>query len=182
MKRLLAPLILLLMIAGCVTPPWVPVETAYKASPLGFSVDLPAGWMRLNKEDSLFVTRDGAILQHITVYRVNINEPLKFTKKKMQKDMLPQEVAEVALDDISSNSNLAGVTIEEKGPATISGVQGFRAVYSYKTRDGLRMKSMSYGFLKDEWFYTIRYTATQRHYFEKDLSTFQKVFESFKLQ
>jgi hypothetical protein len=182
MKKLLLLTVLLLMSAGCATAPYVPVEDTHKAKILNCTVELPKGWMRENQENFILVTRDGKLLQHIAIYRVSVTEPLKFTKKTLQKNMLPQELAEVALDDISSNPALVGVKIDEKEPATISGIPGFRASYSYKTRDGLRVRSVSYGFLKDEWFYTIRYTAAARHYFDRDLPTFQTVYQSFRLE
>lgn len=36
-------------------------------------------------------------------------------------------------------------------------------------------------FMYGDWFYSIRYTAPLRYYFDKDVQTFEKVVESFKL-
>lgn len=182
MKRLLLLLFLMFLImSGCATAPWVQVESPYRAASLGFSVDLPQGWMRLNKEDFLLVTRDGAMLQHIAIDRVSVDKPFEFTKKKLKKGMLPEEAAEAALDNMSSNPDVLNFKIEEKAPATTSGCPGFRVTYTYKNKSGLRLKTVCYGFLKGEWYYTIRYTGVQRYYFDKDIGTFDKVFNSFRL-
>lgn len=177
MKRYL--LIVLLFVVGCAA--WVKVGGLYKSKPHNFSVELPSGWMRLNTRDRLYITRDGVLLQNIMIERLNIEKPLEHTKKKFSKDMLPQEVAEVVLDNISSDQTVLNFEVVENIPARISGFPGFRVVFTYKNKDGLRLKSICYGFVTNEWFYGIRYTAAHRYYFDKDLKTFERVFESFKL-
>lgn len=177
MKRYL--LILLTLVAGCA--PWVKVGGLYTSKPHNFSVELPDGWMRFNTPDRLYITRDGVLLQNIIIERLNIEKPLEHTKKKFSKDMLPQEVAELVLDNISSDPTVLGFEVIENIPARISGSPGFKVVFTYKNKDGLRLKSILYGLIVDEYFYGIRYTAARRYYFDKDLKTFEKVFASFRL-
>jgi hypothetical protein len=177
MKKILT-LILMLSI-GCA--PWVQVGGLYKMESHNYSVDLPQGWMRWNKGDQLLITRDGVPLQNILIIRRNIDEPLKHTKKKFSKTMLPLEAAEVFLDNVASNKDIADFRLIENNPLKISGISGFKAIYSYKTKDGLRVKSVYCGFIQDNWLYGINYNAPERYYFEKDIQTFEKVLESFKL-
>lgn len=179
MKRL--SLIVLLFIAGCVHAPWVQVGGLYTSESHNFSVEIPHGWMRLNTDKYLLITRDGVLLQNILIERLPIDKQLKHTKKKFNTGMLPQEAAEVILDNISSDQTNLNFEVIENIPAKIGEFPGFKAVFTYKNTDGLRLKSIYYGFMVGEWFYGIRYTAASRHYFEKDLKTFEKVFESFKL-
>lgn len=153
----------------------------YTSEHHNFSVELPQGWMRLNTDEYLFVTRDGALLQNILIERLHIDKGLKYTKKKFKKGMLPQEAAEVILDSIASDQTVLNFEVIENTPTKISEFSGFKAVFTYKNKDGLRFKSIYYGFMIGEWFYGIRYTAALRHYFDKDLKTFEKVRESFKL-
>lgn len=171
--------IALFLVVGCV--PWTQVGGLYKNESYNFSVELPHGWMKWNKGEHLFITRDGVPLQFIQIGRMKIEDPLKHTKKKFSKGMLPQEAAEVYLDDLVSNSNILNLEIIENTPATINGIPGFKVVYAYKNKDGLKLKGILYGFIAGDWFYTIHYHAAQRYYFEKDVKTFEKVLESFKL-
>jgi hypothetical protein len=127
------------------------------------------------------ITRDGVSLQYIQIERVKIEDSLKHTKKKFSKGMLPQEVAEVVLDNIASDKDNLNLEVIENIPATISGIPGFKAVYTHKTMDGLKLKSIYYGFIMQDWFYGIYYTAALRYYFDKDIETFEKVLETFKL-
>jgi hypothetical protein len=174
----------LLVATGCVTLPWVPADSVYTSIAHQFTIDLPQGWMRWTQDqrDDLVVTRDGALLQYILVERLRVDEPLRYTKKRLAKGMMPQEAAEVMLDNFSSSKDISGLEIKDNRPITISGKPGFWAVVTYKTKDDLKLKVVYCGVIAGEWFYGIRYSAPQRHYFDKDLKTFETVLRSFKLQ
>lgn len=197
MKKFL--LIAILFATGCAA--WVPTGGLYTSKSHNFSAEFPQGWMRLNSQwlpidqkimiDSLLtfpdgdsylcITRDGIPLQNIIINRRSVDDEFKHTKRKLSKDMLPQEAAEVILDNISSDQTVLNLKVLENKPAEINGFPGFRLVFMYKNEDGLRSKSIFYGFLKGEWFYSIGYNSAARHYFEKDLETFEKVLKSFKV-
>ncbi len=175
MKRFL--LIVLLSVIGCA--PWIRTGGPYSSN--DFSVELPEGWMRFNTGEYLLLTRDGILLQNIHIKRMGIDDEFKHTKKKLTKDMLPYEVAEVIIDNIASDPSVLNFALEENVPTTISSLSGFKLVFTYKNKDGLRLKSIYYGCISGEWFLSIIYTAASRYYFDKDFETFKKVFESFRL-
>ena len=177
MRKLL--LIVLLIIAGCA--PWMKVGGLHTSKPLNLSAELPDGWMKFKTRKYLYITRDGVLLQNIIIERLNIEKSLRHTRKIFTQGMLPQEVAGVILDGMSSDPRALNFEVVENTPARISGYPGFRVVFTYKNKDGLRLKSVFYGFIADEWFYGIRYTAALRHYFDKDFKTFERVLESLQL-
>ena len=170
-------LLLLLVTAACA--PWVRVGGGYQHAEKNFSVDLPDGWMRFNNVQYLLVTRDGILLQTISIDRMKVTDSLKHTKKKLALDMLPQEAAEVIADNMNSDTNISDFILLENSPTTIAGRAGFKLVYTYKNKDGLLFKSVYCGFISEDWFYDLRYTAPARYYFDKDLGTFEKVLNSF---
>jgi hypothetical protein len=43
-------------------------------------------------------------------------------------------------------------------------------------------RSIYCGFMLDEWFYGISYTAALRYYFERDAATFEAFLESIRLE
>ena len=179
MKRLI--LISLLLLTGCVQAIWVQEEGLHTMTTLNFSVQIPQGWMKLNKEEYLFMTHDGTLLQTIFINRMAISSPLKYTKKKLEKGMLPQEVANIIIDNTTSNQAIQNYELKENIPATIGGQQGFKVTYGYKSSDEVKRKSIVCGFLYGEWFYEIRYEAPERYYFDKYLKTFEQFVESFRL-
>jgi hypothetical protein len=175
-------IISLIVILGCSVGPWVKAGGLYKSRYYNYSVELPEGWMRLNTDRSLLlITRDGIPLQSIGIKVLDINEELKYTKKKLKKDMLPQEAAEIIIQNTSSTPTILNFEVLENSPTKLSGFPGFKLVTTNNDKYGLKSRSIFYGFIIDEWFYCIQYNAAQRYYFDKDIKTFEKVFESFKI-
>jgi hypothetical protein len=168
--------------AGCATPrpAWVDAAPVFEAQGAAFSIQAPPGWMRQGSQEFLLATRDGPLLQRITVSRHEIGKPLANTKKVLSAGMLPQEMAEVVADDIASSQVAVGAQVLENAPASVGGAPGFRLTVSYKHRDGLKYKLVVYGTVVGKWFYRLAYSAAERHYFDMDLATFEEVARSFR--
>ncbi len=181
MKKLLLILfIMLASVAGC--GPWQTTGGLYTSSWNDFTVELPAGWVRENRNDYIHMTRDGFPLQSIYIGRTRVDEfELKYTKKKLTKGMFPQEVAEVLLDNMASNPAMNNLEVKENKPTKISGKRAAKIIVLYKNKDGLKLKTISYRLVIDEWLYTISYTAPQRYYFDRDVKAFEKIVTNFRL-
>jgi len=148
----------------------------------GFEVDLPQGWYETQSSmGGLLLTKDGLPLQFIKIERASVEQELPHTKKKFTRGMQPQEGAELEVDDLRSTPEVFNLEVVENTLATIAGKPGFRLLYAWKTRDGLRLKRVHYGFVDGKWVYRLIYQAAARHYFDKDLPTFERVRESFRL-
>jgi hypothetical protein len=180
MTRLfLCPLLLAILLAGCT--PWHMVGGRYAEGSF-YEVDLPDGWRRYGPgSESLVVTRDGLALQQISIDRRANDKDLPHTKKKLAKGMLPQEMAEIIIDDIRSNNNIRNQQILENAPAKIAGYPGFKLVYAFETGYGLKKEGTYYAFMEGDTLYGLLYEAPARYYFAKDLPTFDKIKDSFKL-
>ncbi len=175
---------LLILAAGCATAPkafWVPAEGNYKTESMGFSADLPAGWTRLNTDKSLMLTRDGMSLQSIGADRFKIGEPLKYTKKAFDNKMLPQEVAALLIDEMSSMEGVTSSEVLENVPARFGGLDGFRVVFRYRLKNGLTRKCTVYGGMYGDWVYWLYYYAAARYYFDRDREAFESMVRSFRL-
>ena len=179
MKKVLLLIVAMFLLNGCA--PWIRTGGPFTAAEENVAMVLPDGWMRLNTGDYFLITRDGVDLQYILAEKIGVHDTLNHTKKRFRKGMLPLEAAEVILDNISSGDKVHGLEIKENKPAKIDGRPGFRAVYTYKTNDGLKMKGVIYGLMLGEWYYGINYTAPQRYYFDRDLKTFERVLASVHL-
>ncbi|MFQ5801037.1 MAG: hypothetical protein ACE5HH_04900 [Candidatus Hydrothermarchaeales archaeon] len=127
------------------------------------------------------ITRDGLTLQQISIGRIAADEELPHTKKKLSNGMLPQELAEVITDDLRSNANITNLQVNENVPATVGGHPGFKLLYTYQTKQGLKIKVAHYGVMSGDWCYYLLYEAPARYYFPKDFPVFEKVKETFKI-
>lgn len=175
-KLVFLPLAVILL-AGCAT--WGRAGGPYSNGSAKYEVDLPWGWMKLGGKD-LMLTRDGLFLDKIAIQRKDVDKKLEHTKKKFLKGMLPEELSEVAIDDIAGDPDISGLEIVENIPATLSGQLSFRIMYTFRNKDNLKYKCIYYGFGYEEWAYNISYTATADYYFDKNVEEFNKLVKSFR--
>jgi hypothetical protein len=187
MRRLAAPAAALLL-AGCIREhrPWKPVDGTYEWSTgwfgSSFKIDLPEGWMAATEMEGLVASRDGFTLQQIKVARFEAGKPLPNTKKTFVATMLPQEIAEVLVDDVRSDGAVKGLKVVETKPATLSGQRGFRILLSFRDVDGMKMKAAVAGVLVGKNVWRVVYVAPERHYFDLDLATFDQALATFRVK
>ncbi len=173
-------MLLLGALSGCAD--WVQVEGPYRMDSQGYEASLPAGWRRATTvSDSLLLTRDGVSLQYIRIERVAVGHELTHTKKKFAKGMLPQDVAALELDEVRSDQGVRNFELVDNVPFQVAGLPGLKLIYTFKTENGLRLKRVHYGVLVRDGVYRVQYQAPARYYFDKDLATFERVRESFKV-
>jgi hypothetical protein len=177
MKRWL--FILLIPLTACA--PWSRVTGLAEGPGRHFSVNIPAGWMKFNSDNQLLISKDGPFLQYILVESRNLEMPFAHTKRRMNQAMLPQEAAEVILDDLRLDRAVRNLHVLENGPVDVARQDGFEILFTYKNQDGLTIKTVYQGFIRGGMFYSIRFTAAERCYFAKDVDTFKEVLASFKL-
>ncbi len=176
-------ILLLFCIAGCVSLGfWTQVkEGEYRDTARDFSVVVPAGWMRFNLARYFIMTKDGTVLDNIAVERHKIDKKLEFTKKEFFKDMTPQDLAEIEIDNFKSSAVIGKFEIIQNKPVTIDNQQACRIEYTYVAKGGLKIHGIYYGFLRKDWVYRIHYEAADQHYFNKYLHDFDRFIESFHL-
>ena len=133
-------LVFLLFIPACA--PWITTEGSYESLPHNFHVNIPQGWMMLDIDKYLLISGDGPFLQYVLIQDRPIDRPFRNTKKKFNRLMLPQEVADVIIDEITSDQSVLNFEIIENAPTRINGHDGFRVVFTYKNRDGLKLKTI----------------------------------------
>ncbi len=181
------------LLAGCVGPTWLAGggKQTSAAENANVTLDVPAGWMRLNRDPSvlmgkkdrkaevlMILVRDGVTLQNVHLLRQRVDGDLEFSKKKLAKDLLPQEFAEALYDDVRSDPNKGGQELLESAPAQVGGQPGFRLAYRYTTKGGLQREAVQYGTIREPWLYSVLYDAPMRHYFKKSLADFEHMRES----
>lgn len=179
---------LLTSAVGCATapkPPWVPAEGRFVAPKAGFELEGPAGWMRhgaAEAAEEFVATRDGVDLQRITALSSPAGKPLALGKstRPFTAGMSPSEVAELMVDAVRSVEAISEVKVIDNAPARLAGRDGFRVLVSYKA-GGLTYRTAIAGCAEGERVYYAFYRAPERHYFDLDLATFDRVLETYRL-
>jgi hypothetical protein len=169
--------ILFLLAAGfvaCAHTGSVPQPVSYS-----FTIDIPAGWRKIDNNRYLFLTKENPFLQYVMVQNRPIGRMFRHTKKKLQQQMLPEEAAQVIIDEIASDENILNFNVLVNRPAEIQGNGGFRILFTYNDKEGSRYKTLYYGFIKEDTFFNLRYTAAEQKYFQQDVGTFNRILNSF---
>jgi len=147
----------------------------------GYGIDPPQGWRKVDVSGVYMVTREGAFSQYILVQRRHVDKPFQHTGKRFTRNMFPEEAASVILDDIRRDAHILNFQLMESCPAKVNQYDGFRMVFTYREQDGLRIKTIFYGLLQGDWFYSLRYSAAEDKCSDEDMEVFKRVLNSFKI-
>ncbi len=179
MKKFMPLLVCMLFIFSCVS---AAQERSLKKLPeADFSVDIPDGWWTPESISKFLYTKDGPYLQYVLIQQRPLDRTFRYTKKKIRRGMLPQDAAGIIIDELASDRYLMNFSVIENTPATVDGHAGFKILSTYEDQKESQFKTLYYGFISGDFFYNIRYCAAARHYFEKDLASFEQIMTSFKL-
>jgi len=192
MKLLLVAVLSMCMLTACIgrQAKWSMVGGKELIENEPIEVEWPRAWMKFTpaeadesaKKDGLVLTatRDGLGLQAIILLKRPVDQGFNNTKKKAAPGIIPQELAELVLDDLRAAPNFIDLQVVENSPGTLDGVSGYKLVVRYRTEAGLPKQAVYYGCLEKGLLYTLIYKAPQRHYYGLDLPTFEAVKNSFK--
>ena len=145
-----------------------------------FTGDIPEGWRRIDRP-YLLITKEGPFLQNIMVQKRFIGKSFRYTKKKMKRDMLPEEAAQIIIDEYASDQAIGNLKVLTNSPAQINGHEGFKILFTYAGPKGAEFHTLFYGFIKADTFFNLRFTAGGQQYYLKDIETFKRMLNSFQV-
>lgn len=169
---------LFLFAASCVA--CTHTGSIYKSGSYSFTIDVPEGWRKIDRP-YLYITKEGGYLQHIMVQNRFIGKSFRYTKKKMRREMLPEEAAQIIIDEYASDQNIGNLKVLDNAPVEINGLDGFKIFLTYMGPKGHEFHTLYYGFIKADTFFNLRFTAGSRQYFQKDIETFKRMLNSFRV-
>lgn len=180
-KFLVLNLLIVFLLVGCVTMKLVkPQKTSWKKGK--FSSVLPVGWVKYTGPGMILsLTREGSLLQFITISKTKTGKELPKTKKKITEDLLLQEVAEIIEDELSLAEGISDFVLLSKKPVTLGGLEAFRLEYKYKTKDLVAYHGITHGFLFKKRYYEIQYWAMEQHYYDASIKALNEFIENFKV-
>jgi hypothetical protein len=151
-----------------------------KPTAYSFTVDIPEGWRRIDRP-YLLITKEGPFLQNIMVQSRYIGQSFRYTKKKMRKGMLPEEAAQIIIDEYASDQNIGNLKVLNNSPVKINGHDGFKILLTYMGPKGHEFHTLYYGFIKADTFFNLRFTAGGQQYYLKEIQTFKRMLNSFQV-
>ena len=97
----------------------------------------------------------------------------------MRPQMLPEEAAQIIIDELLSDQNLVNLKVLNNTPASIKTHDGFKILYTYSDTEGHTFKTLYYGFIKEDTFFNLRFTASDGFHFDRDIDNFNRMLNSF---
>ena len=176
--RLMA-VIILLVTAACASSHQA--GGSPEASSYNFTIKYPDEWKRLNTERYFIITKSGPFSQYILAQQRPVSKPFQHSNKTLEKEMPPLDVAEAIIEEIQKDESVSDLTVADVRAAMVGNHDGFKMVFTYKTKKGYKFRTIYYGFLAGEWLYNLRYNAAEDYFQDKDIETFHEVLQSFKI-
>ncbi len=183
LRRTLLLGLLLASLTACT--PWARVDSSSRVETRtsDYSVELPLGWVKATDSSSgTFITRDGPALNAIFITRQPHDVKLPRTKRTTSADMLPHELAELALAEWKSNDATANLEVVSNTPTTLGGQPAVRLHIRYKNERGLPIERVMIGMVDAKGRLTLQYEAPGIVYFQRSLPDFEAMAASVRLQ
>lgn len=183
LRRTLLLGLLLASLTACT--PWARVDSSSRVETRtsDYSVELPLGWVKAtDNSNGTFITRDGPALNAIRVNRLPHDVKLPHTKRTTSADMLPHELAELALAEWKSNDATANLEVVSNTPSTLGGQPAVRLHIRYKNERGLPIERVMIGMVDAKGRLTLQYEAPGIVYFQRSLPDFEAMAASVRLQ
>lgn len=183
LRRTLLLGLLLASLAACTTMTRVDSSNRVETKSSDYSVELPLGWVKFSDSSSgTFITRDGPALNAIVISRQPHDVKLPRTKRATRVDMLPHELAELALAEWKSNEATANLDVISNTPTTLGGQPAVRIHIRYKNERGLPIERVMIGMIDAKGRLTLQYEAPGIVYFQRSLPDFEAMAASVRLQ
>lgn len=156
----------------------VQAGVALSPSSNAFSMQGPADWLCIRAKTHVGCSRDGFMLNGITVDLRPHAKAFPNIKKPSAVDTPPEELAETLVADLSALKTIRDVKLVSVEPAELAGHPAFRARMTYRLDDmsgGAAYDMVVVGSAVAKGFLVATYEAPHLNYFEKSLPAFEAV-------
>lgn len=145
------------------------------------ALELPETWRRsFDGTDDILLFYHGFKFQKIRIREIRNRYYVDEKKQMMKTIRVPQDL-ELWLKEIQPNNvHWKDKIVIESGPSIKGQYRGWQLLESYKIPNGLTYKELHYAYLTQESILHFSYTAVARHYFDRDLQTFEDILHSLK--
>ena len=183
LRHSLAIGLMITALAACT--PWARVDSASQAESKrdDYTLDLPLGWVKRTADSNdFFVTRDGPALNYIVVNRQPHDRKLPRTKRETRADMLPHEVAELAIAEWKSSEATANLQVLSNKPVMLGGKPAVRVHIRYKNDRGLPIERVMVALVDAKGRLSIQFEAPAIVYFQRSLPDFESMLSSVRFR
>lgn len=136
--------------------------------------------MHLRMPDGHMLSQNGPYLEYILIQWRPLDQRFRYTRQEFAVDMLPHEAAQLIIDSLVSDPHLHNFRLLASEPASVDGFPGFRLTYRYRDKHNVETQTVYYGVLLPDRFFSMRFTAARRYYFDHGWPVFAEVLSSVR--
>jgi hypothetical protein len=180
LRHALALSLIMATLSAC-APTWKHVDQAIQLESIheDYTLQLPLGWVKRGSDSAdLLVTRDGPALNYILVNRQPHERKLPKTKRETRADMLPHELAELAVAEWKSTEATANLEVLASEPAMLGGKPAARVHIRYKNQRGLPIERILVAMVDSKGRLFMVFEAPSIVYFARGLPAFEAMVAS----
>jgi hypothetical protein len=143
--------------------------------------ELSNDWARLNESKlSIFLSKNGFELNDISIRSHLLSSPLPNTKKKIVKDILLPDLADVIAEEFKNENGISSFQLNSTEPSNVSGEEAIKITFTQKNTTGLVSKGIVYSFLYKNRVRIISFIAAKKVYFDRDKDEFEQMVKTLK--
>ncbi len=173
---------IIFLLSGCAG--WKNVSGVQKINSQKITLNLnDKNWHAFDDEISQMytLTKDGVTLQQIFIKKSPLNKALLSSKKSIQKDILPHELAELIIEDLKLANEMKSFKVLVNKPDQIDSKDAVQIISQVKDEFDNLIKINSTYFIYDDSLYSLSYLAPNQYFYNKDIEKFQDIKKSIKL-
>lgn len=147
----------------------------------GWAIQFPEGWIQDVAANSVTASRDGALLNSITLAVVPHKSAFAASKRKSSADALPEDLAESYVANLQADKTISDVELVASDPAELGGKPAFRVHVRFRLPElqgGARIEQVTVGAPLPQGLLLATFRAPAIHYFGKWLPAFDAALPS----
>ncbi|RXK00016.1 hypothetical protein [Arcobacter sp. CECT 8989] len=179
-RSILLILVTSVFITGCATWQEVKKDKVVSAHKVSFELK-EENWYALKGEKNYSITKDGVLLQKISLNVLDLEKGLSKTKKNIPSDILSHQLAELIIEELRLVNDKNSFNLVSNNPEQLDTAEAVQIIYQTKDNDNNTIKTNSSYFIFDKNLYLLSYSAPLLHFYGKDLDLYQQFKKTIKL-
>lgn len=180
---------LVILLAGCSHYSLKKADTHKIGS--SYAIQTPVEWNKFNQSKVEIWTRDGTVLNELTLFE-GISEgntlfPIPYWDKK-QLALAPKFAPGMRANDVMefvlasfSQRKVDAIEGHNLRPANFGSLRGFRFEVTYVNQPGMEMKGMLIGAIEEDKLHLVMFNAPKLHFFDRDKELVEQIMGSIEI-
>ena len=148
---------------------------------LDITFNVPSHWYLYVRGGSLLLTKDGELLQAVTLSKMKYGKTLSGIDRPLDKAALESEIGDLYIKSIEAEQGISDLEKLSYTPLTLNDLNGIELKYRYRMNEDAWMQGDLIVLKGSEYLYQISFRGTERVYFDRGVEGFDMLLTSLKI-